>query len=48
MRVSEVEIHYDGTVSDWYDNVTIYEWDEVKEETIFSYSQVICTDGIIE
>ncbi|TWP21330.1 leucine-rich repeat domain-containing protein, partial [TM7 phylum sp. oral taxon 352] len=45
----EVEIHYNGTVQDWNDNVSVYKADgELKIRPVILYNQVICTDGIIK
>lgn len=45
----EVEIHYNGTVQDWNDNVSVYKADgELKIRPFILYNQVICTDGIIK
>lgn len=45
---SEFEIHYNGTVQDWNENVSVYKQGWIKQHPVIDDNQVICTDGIIK
>lgn len=44
----KVEIHYNGTVKDWNENVSVYKEEGTKSQPVIDNNQVICTDGIIK
>lgn len=45
---NKVEIHYNGTVKDWNENVSVYKEKGTKSQPVIDNNQVICTDGIIK